>query len=221
MSDNYVANSGSGGSTFGSDDISSVQYPRIKLIHGADGTNDGDVSSANPLPVNATGSVAHDSADAGNPVKIGGKAISAFPTAVTANDRSNIYTNLYGQVLVGHIDPAMQTWKTVNVTTTQTGSDVWSPTAGKRIAVTSLSVSAYGTTGGRVILWFGLTADTTYSAGTDQALFICNVIPSASLKENFVFTPAVPVFCTTADMEIHLTTDANISLDIVVYGYEW
>lgn len=32
------------------DDIGSVQYQRIKLIHGADGANDGDVSTANPLP---------------------------------------------------------------------------------------------------------------------------------------------------------------------------
>ena len=51
MADNFTANAGSGGSTFASDDISSVQYPRIKLIHGADGTNDGDVSTANPLPI--------------------------------------------------------------------------------------------------------------------------------------------------------------------------
>jgi hypothetical protein len=51
MADNFTANAGSGGSTFASDDISSVQYPRLKIIHGADGTNDGDVSTANPLPV--------------------------------------------------------------------------------------------------------------------------------------------------------------------------
>ena len=38
-------------SVVATDDISSVEYQRIKLIHGADGTNDGDVSSANPLPV--------------------------------------------------------------------------------------------------------------------------------------------------------------------------
>jgi hypothetical protein len=51
MADNFVANAGSGGSTFASDDISSVQYPRMKLVHGADGTNDGDISTVNPLPV--------------------------------------------------------------------------------------------------------------------------------------------------------------------------
>lgn len=37
MADNFVANSGSGGSTFASDDISSVQYPRVKVSWGRDG----------------------------------------------------------------------------------------------------------------------------------------------------------------------------------------
>lgn len=50
MADTFVTNAGSGGNTFASDDISSVHYPRIKLVHGADGTNDGDVATANPLP---------------------------------------------------------------------------------------------------------------------------------------------------------------------------
>lgn len=42
------------GSAVAADDISSVLYPRIKLVHGADGTNAGDVATANPLPVLAT-----------------------------------------------------------------------------------------------------------------------------------------------------------------------
>jgi hypothetical protein len=36
MADNYVANVGSGGSTFASDDVSSVQYPRLKRSFGRD-----------------------------------------------------------------------------------------------------------------------------------------------------------------------------------------
>lgn len=51
MADNTTLNTGSGGDVIGSDDISGVKYQRIKLIHGADGVNDGDVSSLNPLPV--------------------------------------------------------------------------------------------------------------------------------------------------------------------------
>jgi hypothetical protein len=49
--DNFTANAGSGGSTFASDDITSVQYPRVKVTLGADGVNDGDVSLTNPMAV--------------------------------------------------------------------------------------------------------------------------------------------------------------------------
>lgn len=37
MADNFVANAGSGGATFASDDVSGVQYPRIKISIGPDG----------------------------------------------------------------------------------------------------------------------------------------------------------------------------------------
>lgn len=51
MADNTVLNSGSGGDTIATDDIGGVKFQRIKLVHGADGVNSGDVSTANPLPV--------------------------------------------------------------------------------------------------------------------------------------------------------------------------
>lgn len=54
MADNVEADAGSGGATFASDDIGGIQFPRSKIIHGADGINDGDVSTANPFPVELT-----------------------------------------------------------------------------------------------------------------------------------------------------------------------
>lgn len=39
------------GEVYASDDIAGVKFPRVKLIHGADGSNDGDVALTNPLPV--------------------------------------------------------------------------------------------------------------------------------------------------------------------------
>lgn len=50
MADNFTANAGSGGSTFASDDIGGVQYPRVKISHGADGSAT-DTSTAAPMPV--------------------------------------------------------------------------------------------------------------------------------------------------------------------------
>jgi hypothetical protein len=39
----------------GTDEIDGKHYQRIKLIHGADGINDGDVSNTNPMPVEDVG----------------------------------------------------------------------------------------------------------------------------------------------------------------------
>lgn len=55
MADNTTLNTGTGGDVIASDDISGVKFQRIKLIYGADGTNSGDVSSTNPLPVSSLG----------------------------------------------------------------------------------------------------------------------------------------------------------------------
>lgn len=49
MADNVAITEGSG-TTVAADEISLVKYQRMKLIHGADGVNDGDVAKANPWP---------------------------------------------------------------------------------------------------------------------------------------------------------------------------
>ena len=51
MADNTTLNVGTGGDTIASDDIGGIKHQRVKITVGADGVNDGDVSSANPLPV--------------------------------------------------------------------------------------------------------------------------------------------------------------------------
>jgi len=49
MADNVTANPGTGGATFASDDIGGIQYPRVKVTFGPDGTAN-DVDVAAPLP---------------------------------------------------------------------------------------------------------------------------------------------------------------------------
>ena len=51
MAENTVLNAGVGGDTVAADDIGGIKFQRLKLVHGVDGTNDGDVARANPLPV--------------------------------------------------------------------------------------------------------------------------------------------------------------------------
>lgn len=55
MADNVGYTPGSG-AIVAADDIGGVLHQRVKLALGADGTNDGDLSATNPMPV--TGSVA-------------------------------------------------------------------------------------------------------------------------------------------------------------------
>lgn len=54
MADNVVANAGSGGATFATDDDGTAHHPYVKVEFGADNTQT-KVSSANPLPVVQTG----------------------------------------------------------------------------------------------------------------------------------------------------------------------
>jgi len=54
MADNVELDPGSGGATIAADDVGGVLIPRSKIVLGADGSNDGDVSAANPLPVTGT-----------------------------------------------------------------------------------------------------------------------------------------------------------------------
>ena len=67
MADNLPAHSDAT-KILAADNIAGVLYPRSKLVIGADGTNDGDVSAANPLPTKthgpASGAVSSVSASA-------------------------------------------------------------------------------------------------------------------------------------------------------------
>jgi hypothetical protein len=55
MADNFVANPGSGGSTFAADELAGpVLYPRVKVTWGADGVAN-DANATTPLPVQISG----------------------------------------------------------------------------------------------------------------------------------------------------------------------
>jgi hypothetical protein len=59
-----------------------------------------ETSAANPLPVQ--GGPAHDAADSGSPIKLGGKAsaTTTIPTAVSAADRVDGWLDLNGRLVV-------------------------------------------------------------------------------------------------------------------------
>lgn len=53
--DNLTLNPGAGGPSVATDDVAGVHVQRVKIMLGADGVNDGDASSTNPLPVSVSG----------------------------------------------------------------------------------------------------------------------------------------------------------------------
>lgn len=115
MADNTTLNAGSGGDTMATDDLGGgVKVQRVKVMLGADGANDGDVSSANSMPVSVTNSVPvvgelqvegidpHDAAYTRNPLGIGAYAKTTAPTAVSADgDMVHLWADRNGRLQVG------------------------------------------------------------------------------------------------------------------------
>lgn len=166
--------------------------------------------------------VPHDSPDYGAPLKTGSKSYStSLPTPVTEGDRANNISDSYGRTLTTDIPIGVQIWKSFTATTTQTGAAIWTPAAGKKIAVQYCQLSSYGTVAARAILWFGGAADTTYTEGTDQPLFKGRFISTTTVTTVVVANPSNAIYSSTADNILRITTDAASSIDVVCYGYEF
>lgn len=104
MSDNTILNTGSGGDLIASDDIGGVKFQRNKLVHGADGTNDGDVSRNNPLPVGAyfaTRSDTYTATGNGTQVDVSTKPCKRFALQVKGTSAAATAWNI---ILEGSLD---------------------------------------------------------------------------------------------------------------------
>lgn len=182
-------------------------------------------SDQSAIATTPAGNVAHDAADAGNPVKIGFKAVTAaVPAAVANGDRVDAPADRFSRLLSGPpVDFGAQVWKAATYTTQQTGTALWTPGSGKRVVITHLVISVFGTTAGRVTLWFGAgggSPDTTYTEGTDQVVVDADHAPSASSKPGLILTPRFEIYAANADYVLRVTTDQAMSVRISVYGYE-
>lgn len=99
MADNSVTATPGSGVTFASDQIGGIEYPRVKLTSGADGTAT-DVSSGAPLPVVQTGTPALPTgaateatlaaASAKLPAALGQAAMAASMAVVIASNQSAV-----------------------------------------------------------------------------------------------------------------------------------
>ena len=67
------------------DDISGVHYQRIKIVTGPDGTNEGDVSNSNPLPVSAASLTTINTNIAAIEAAVSASAMEVFGTVTVAD----------------------------------------------------------------------------------------------------------------------------------------
>lgn len=150
-----------------------------------------------------------------NPNNPNGQSTMANSSPVViASDQSPVWTYPTNHFGNGYI------WKSGNYTTTQTGAAIWTPGSGAFIGIFNLHVSSYGTTAGRVWIWFGSSADTTYTAGTDQLVWAGSFVPSANATPGAIITAPFGIWAATADHVLRITTSAGISLDVSVHGTE-
>ena len=104
-------------------------------------------------------------------------------------------------------------------TTAQTGTALWTPASGKSVCITYLQIQVFGTTATTCQIWFGGSADTTYTRGTDFAVFDGEFAPSATNKPGVVIAFPVPIRG-TADFVLRITTASTLSITVNAWGYE-
>lgn len=128
-----------------------------------DGSNSLTVSAQNAALV--AGDVAHDTADAGNPQKIGAKAIAhgTNPTAVAAGDRTDLYANRAGVLFTigGHPNVTTRSVRVADADGAQTNASMVGTIAtGTKVAVTAMAVTCDQANTGAVAVkvGFGATA---------------------------------------------------------------
>lgn len=166
----------------------------------------------NALLTTPGGNVAHDAADSGNPVKVGGRARSSEIAAVANDDRTDLLTDLVGKLITlpyanpenfvsGCISSAM--------TGTTSTSLVGAPGAGLRNYITTIIVSnGHATVGTDILIQDG-------SGGTTLL-----VIPAAAVYGGAAITLPVPLRQPTANTALYaqnVTTGASTKVSAVGY----
>lgn len=133
----------------------------------------------------------------------GGQVLSAIDTGFAPHN--------FGDVLVH---------KDAEYTTAQTGTVIWTPTTGKKFAISDLTISVGGTTSGIVTIFDAVTATTTYTAGTTPAIFRGTFAPSTTANPGVAKSFNIPYVSAAANNVVHVTTSAAMTVYIQLNGYE-
>lgn len=169
-------------------------------------------AALNATAAGVQGDVAHDAVDAGNPVKQGLHARSAFPTSVAADDRVDSFGDLSGRpVTAPYTNPENIVSGAITSAMTGTTSTllVAAPGSGLRNYITTIIISnAHASVGTDVIIQDG-------SGGTTLL-----TIPAAAVYGGAVINLPVPLRQPTTNTALYcanVTTGASVKASAVGY----
>lgn len=180
MADNVSITPGVG-ANIAADEIGGVKYPRSKMIVGADGVNDGDVSDANPVPMKLRGDEFFSGA-----TKYDAKVTSDGEVATTVTERErNVYAVYHDDAIaIGNTDFVLiDKDDTVNFPHSDSG----------RIDISTFSLhiaQSSGNPDGEVIMGVitridAVDADIVWAFGLDF-----NLPNNENIREDFNFAPS-------------------------------
>lgn len=167
-----------------------------------------------------SGDVAHDSADAGEPVKIGGKALDlgATPTAVSANDRVNGAFLRNGVQLQLGGEPNIIS-KNLNITDAdgaQTDAAIITVSAGTAIVVTKASVMADGANSGDVAVRIGFGTANVPAADSAGIILAHPGIKSGSGVVEGNGSGIIGIGASNEDLRLTCEDPAGGAIDVVI-----
>lgn len=158
----------------------------------------------------AVGEIAHDAADSGNPVKVGGKGLSADPTAVSTADRVNALFDLIGRIVVAPYTIPQNLTRGQNaspITNTTSTQVVAAPAGSLRLFVTT--IVAYNTSATATIV--------TLTDGSGGATLLSFNLPATSGQMSI--TLPAPLRLTAATALHAVCTSSGASVTVSVVGY--
>lgn len=179
---------------------------------GADGdyTPQATDTKGNALVI---GNVAHDGADAGAPVKVGGKATNVEPAVVSATgDRANLITDMVGKLItLPYANP--ENFVSGAITSAMTGTTstslIAAPAAGLRNYITQITVSnSHATVGTDIIIQDGSGGTTLYTIPAAPAYGGATITFPVPLRQP---TTATAIFCA------NVTTGSNTKVSASGY----
>jgi len=221
MADNVPITPGSG-ADIATDQVTGTgeQIQLMKLAISADGDR-------TLIPADASNGMLVDVSRVQGQVQVGdgtnAVSVDTSGTDAETNAVNQLHTQarLYGfnGTTWDRIRSTPATFKGAQYTAAQTGTALWTPASTKAVVITSLQIQSGGTTAGTCVLWFGASGDTSYTRGTDAAVFDGEFAPTNTNKPGVIMSFPTPIRG-TADYVLRVTTTNAQTVTFTVWGYE-